>query len=187
MKLRHGVWCVLVAIIALLAGSCTLRAQDQDVAAAARANRAAHPNAASVPSISDQGPNDAEVAAGTLRMCLADNTSGRDRKDLAKWVFFAMAAHPEMKQYADANATAADESSKTMAALVTRLLTQSCAKEVKAAMKTGAGPEAVKLAFKTLGELAMQELMTDKSVQDAMGAFGRYVDQPRLNAVLADK
>ena len=34
-----------------------------------------------------------------LSRCLADNTSGRDRKDLARWVFFAMAAHPEIKQY----------------------------------------------------------------------------------------
>src|SRR5262245_1310891 len=76
----------------------------------------------------------AEQSLNALKTCLADSTSGKDRKDLAKWIFLAMAAHPEMKQHANAGtATAADESSKTIAALVTRLLTDSCANEIKAA------------------------------------------------------
>lgn len=130
----------------------------------------------------------AQEPADALKRCLADNTSGKDRKDLAKWVFFAMAAHPEMKQYLDANlAAAADESSKTMAALTTRLLTDSCANEVKAAMKTGQGAQAVSLAFEALGKLAMNELMTDKAVQDAMGSFARYVDQTRLKETIGGK
>jgi hypothetical protein len=102
-----------------------------------------------------------------LQTCLADNTSGRERKELAKWVFFAMAAHPELKQYTGADAAAAaDQSSRTMADIVARLLTDSRMSQVKAVMKTGHGDEAVKLAFKSLGELAMQELMGDKSVQE---------------------
>jgi len=176
MKLGYGLSCLMLAFVALFQGNSALLAQD--VAAAARANRA---SAASVkPGSAALEPIDA------LRTCVTDNTSGKDRKDLAKWVFFAMAAHPEIRQYADAKvADAADESSKTMAALVTRLLTDSCVSEVKAVMKTGQGSEAVKLAFTTLGALAMQELMADKAVQDAMGSFGRYVDQTRLNAALS--
>ncbi len=130
----------------------------------------------------------AQEPVDALKKCVADNTSGKDRKDLAKWVFFAMAAHPEIRQYADAKvAAAADESSKTMAALTTRLLTDSCVNEVRAVMKTGQGHQALFLAFDTLGRLAMQELMADKTVQDVMGSFARYVDQTRLNEVLAGK
>lgn len=129
-----------------------------------------------------QGPADA------LKMCVADNTSGKDRKDLARWVFISMAAHPEMKQYASANAAAdADETSQKMGALVTRLLTDSCANEVRAVAKSGQATEAVKVAFEYLGGLAMQELMADKTVQDTMGLFSHYVDQTRLNNVLAPK
>jgi hypothetical protein len=130
----------------------------------------------------------AQGPVNALKTCVTDNTSGRDRKDLAKWVFFAMAAHPEMKPYADAKVAAAvDESSQKMAALVTRLLTESCVNEVRAVMKTGQGSQALRFAFESLGQLAMQELMADKTVQDTMGLFQRYVDQTRLKEALADK
>ena len=174
MKLRS----MLVFVVFLLfQAASSLHAQD--VAAAARANRVNHP--AAVPSSPTEGFD-------ALRTCVADNTTGKDRKDLAKWVFFAMAAHPEIRPYADAKvADAADESARAMAALVTRLLTDSCVNEVKAVMSTGQGAQAVQLAFRTLGELAMQELMADKSVQDTMGSFGRYVDQAHLNQILAAK
>lgn len=32
-----------------------------------------------------------------LGSCLADNTTGKDRKELARWIFVAMSAHPEMR------------------------------------------------------------------------------------------
>src|SRR5579863_8064334 len=108
MKLRY---LVILSVIVLLQAPSALRAQD--VAAAARANRANH-------------DAQAQESVDALRTCVTDNTSGKDRKDLAKWVFFAMAAHPEIKPYAQANVSAAaDESSQKMAALVTRLLTDS--------------------------------------------------------------
>jgi hypothetical protein len=130
----------------------------------------------------------AQEPVAALKTCVTDNTSGRDRKDLAKWVFFAMAAHPEMKQYADGKVAAAvDESSQKLAALVTRLLTESCVNEVRAVMKTGQGSQALRYAFESLGQLAMQELMADKTVQDTMSLFQRYVDQTRLKEALADK
>jgi len=130
----------------------------------------------------------AQEPIAALKTCVTDNTSGRDRKDLAKWVFFAMAAHPEMKPYADTKiAAAVDESSQKLAALVTRLLTESCVNEVRAVMKTGQGSQALRYAFESLGQLAMQELMADKTVQDTMGLFQRYVDQTRLKEALVDK
>ena len=123
--------------------------------------------------------------AGALRTCVADSTSGKDRKDLAKWIFLAMAAHPEMRLHANASAAAAmEDSSRRMAALLTRLLTDSCVNETRAVMKTGSA-QSLKLAFEGLGQLAMQELMADQSVGDAMGQFERYLDQKRLTEILA--
>lgn len=123
-----------------------------------------------------------------LKTCLADSTSGKDRKDLARWIFLAMAAHPEMKPHAAANAAAAaDEASRTMGALVTRLLTVSCLNETRAVMETGKGSESMQIAFQGLGQLAMQELMTDKVVQDSMALFERYLDDKRLSEAFAPK
>ncbi|MFO6421697.1 hypothetical protein ACLBKS_15985 [Hylemonella sp. W303a] len=117
----------------------------------------------------------------SLPNCLADNTSGKDRKDLARWVFFAMGVHPEIKQYLASGAVnAKDEADKAMAGLLTRLMTESCSTQVKAAFKQG-GPIAIQSAFQTLGQLAMQELMTDVQVTVSMGAFQNYIDREKLN------
>src|ERR1700752_2421579 len=91
---------------------------------------------------------DAQPRSNSLTNCLADNTTGRDRKDLARWIFLSIAAHPEIKQYTSANVSAAvDQSARTMAALVTRLLTESCTKEIKAAGDLG---KSLDLAFRNL-------------------------------------
>src|SRR5262245_26345443 len=75
----------------------------------------------------------AQAQSDILGTCVTDNASGRDRKDLAKWIFLAMAAHPEIKQYATGISPATVEQlNRTMAALVTRLLTDSCANETRA-------------------------------------------------------
>ncbi len=121
--------------------------------------------------------------ANALERCLADGTTGKDRKELARWVFLAMAAHPEMKQLANATPAAVDESSRRTAALFNRLLADTCAKEVKAAMQ-GGGTQAIQPAFNVLGQLAMRELMGDKDVMGTMAVFERYIDQPRINAAL---
>ena len=128
-----------------------------------------------------------EESATALKSCLADNTSGKDRKDLARWIFLALAAHPELKQDASPNAAAAgDESSRTMAALVTRLFTESCVNETKAVLQ-GGQPQSLQFAFEALGQLAMRELMADKSVQASMSLFQQYIDQKRFSEALTAK
>jgi hypothetical protein len=133
--------------------------------------------------LSAQGPQ----PANALTDCLANNTSGKDRKDLAKWIFFAMAAHPEMKQYATSIAGVVDDNSRTVAALVTRLLTDACVNETRATVAGGQSAQAVQAAFAGLGGLAMRELMSDPSVQDAMTTFQRYFDQKKLIEAITPK
>lgn len=76
----------------------------------------------------------AQNTTQALSQCLAETTSGKDRKDLARWVFFAMASHPDIKQYASP-AVAAEETQthKTMAELFTRLLSESCLRQTQQA------------------------------------------------------
>lgn len=136
-------------------------------------------------SVAPQGPQPVDA----LSRCLADNTSGKDRRDLAKWIFLSIAAHPEIRQYASGNlASATDESSRSIAALFTRLLTESCVNETKAVVKAGGSTAtSFQFAFEGLGRLAMQELMADKSVNGSMLLFQRYLDQKRFADVLNPK
>jgi len=129
----------------------------------------------------------AQTPTADLSSCLADNTSGKDRKDLAKWVFLAMASHPEIRQYASADAAAGSQDTyKVTAALFTRLLADDCARQTQAAVKDG-GAVAIQVAFQSLGQLAMQELMSNKDVAANMGAFEKYLDKDKLNKALAPK
>lgn len=130
--------------------------------------------------LASAGSAHAQSQADPLGVCLADNTTGRDRKDLARWLFLAMAAHPDIKEFAVPTATTAmDDSAKFMGGLVTRLLTESCAEQAKTAIKSG-GTNAFVIAFRKLGEVAMQEIMADPAVNAAIGQFEKYLDQERL-------
>jgi hypothetical protein len=124
----------------------------------------------------------------SFNTCLSDSTSGKDRKDLAKWVFLAMAAHPELRnQLAPGTATAMEESSKRVAELIVRLLAQDCVQQTKAILKGSPTSQTFEAAFSRLGQLAMQELMTEQSVQAAMGQFEKYLDKKRLDDALIGK
>jgi hypothetical protein len=123
----------------------------------------------------------AQVPTEALSRCLADNTSGKDRKDLARWVFFAMASHPEIKQFAAPDmASASEEVHRVIAGTFTRLLADSCLTQTQAAFKQG-GSKAIKVAFQTHGQLAMQELMSNQDVNASMSRFEKLIDQAKLS------
>jgi hypothetical protein len=130
---------------------------------------------------------DAQQPGEDLRTCLANNTSGEDRKDLMRWVLRSLAAHPEM-QVADANqVNRMEESSRRMGELVTRLLSDACATQTRTAIKAESGAQTLELAFQSLGGLAVAELTTDAAVKQSLGQFMRYVDMARLKDVLTGR
>ncbi len=95
-----------------------------------------------------------------------------------------MSSHPELRQYASSEAgRVVDSTNQTVAALFESLITESCASEAKAAFREK-GSAGIGSAFEALGALAMQELMSNDDVKAAMGAFEKYVDNGKVNAVL---
>lgn len=122
-----------------------------------------------------------------LSTCVADNTSGKQRKDLARWVFLSMAAHPDLKQYTSPEADVArTPTDKSVATLFEFLITEQCATEANATF-TELGTPGLQVAFETLGRLAMQELMSNADANAAMATFERYVDNEKVNAALHSK
>lgn len=124
-------------------------------------------------------PSFAQSETDALSRCIADNTTGKDRRDLAKWLFIAMAAHPDMKSISNVPAPVADDTTRVAGSMFTRLLADACPNEVRAAIKSG-GPVAIQAAFQVLGQLAMQELMTNRDVTAAMSMLDRYLDKQKL-------
>ena len=130
----------------------------------------------------------ADSAANDLATCMTDNTTGKDRKDMARWIFIAMAAHPEMKDISAVTPEAREAASKGMAALVTRLLTEQCVTQARALIGQGANvTNALTTSFGALGQVAMRELMADPRVNDETRDFTKYLDRQKFEAALRPK
>lgn len=123
--------------------------------------------------------------AGELGGCLVDSLNGKERKELAKWIFFAIAAHPEIKSYSSASDKDIKETDKSVGKLITRLLTENCPRELRKANK--ADPSALQKAFELVGRVAMQELMTDNNVTKSISNYAHYVNEEKINKVLLEK
>ncbi len=115
--------------------------------------------------------------------CLVDSLDGKERKALAKWIFFAMAAHPEIEEYGQISAAARSESDQEVGNLITRMLTEDCAQQLLVAHK--ADPLAVQKAFELVGQVAMQELMTNQAVMLAITRYTSHTDQAKIGALLS--
>ncbi|MDX1739276.1 MAG: hypothetical protein R3261_13630 [Alphaproteobacteria bacterium] len=123
------------------------------------------------------------AGAPDLGTCLVDSLTGKERKHLAKWIYFAIAAHPEMSSYSNIKQNDRVKIDQYIGTLVTRLLAEDCASEFKSAQK--ANPIALQRAFELVGQVAMQELMTNQDVQASIVSYVKYTDQNKIQEVLA--
>ncbi len=123
--------------------------------------------------------------ADDLGVCLVDSLNGKERKALAKWIFFAIAAHPDINSYSNASSDDIQKSDVYIGKLITRLLTENCPGELRKA--NAADPMAIQNAFELVGKVAMQELMTDENVMRSITNYANYVDQEKLQTVILGK
>jgi hypothetical protein len=121
----------------------------------------------------------AQVPA-VLGKCIVANITASDRQDLARWVFFSMAAHPEVKQFSNARAEAADVAARKVGALFTRTMRDECAKEVQEAARTK-GPPVVPSAINFFTQLGVQELMTNRDVLSTLSSFSQFADREGID------
>lgn len=128
-------------------------------------------------------PTVAQTATDSLGRCLADSTTGKERKDLARWLFTAMAAHPEIKAMSKVTEADVDQVTRSAAATFTKLIAETCAKETKAAVAEG-GTAAIQAGFGVLGQMAMQELMSNPQVAAAIGGLEKHMDRAKVEAAL---
>lgn len=122
----------------------------------------------------------------TASTCLTDSTTGRDRKDLVKWVYLAMSKHPDIEGLSAWTPSGEEESARRVGALFTRLIADDCPDEMNA-MVSEHGASSVSVAFEVVGRVAMQELMAHPNVQGVIAELERHADQARIAPVLETK
>ncbi|MDF0604293.1 hypothetical protein HZU77_001330 [Neisseriaceae bacterium TC5R-5] len=128
----------------------------------------------------------AGTATDALAVCMQDSTTGKDRKDLSRWIITSISTHPEMQSLFSVTQQTRLNADKTMAALVTKLVTESCLSQTQAAIEQE-GASALVTAFGALGRVAMQELMSNSAVNKATSEFAKYMDEKKINARLYEK
>jgi hypothetical protein len=128
-------------------------------------------------------PAAATPSTDAAEVCFADSTTGKDRKVLGRWIFLAIAAHPEIAGMASATPAEVEQAERDVAALFTRLVTEDCAAEIKQLIATD-GPDSIGLPFGYLGRMAMQELMSNEAVNARVTGFQKYVDSAKIDEAL---
>ena len=68
-------------------------------------------------------PAFAETSEEKLSTCITNTTIGKERKDLARWIFTVMAVHPELSGMSTISAEKRDEISKLTANTFTSIMT----------------------------------------------------------------
>lgn len=123
--------------------------------------------------------------AQKLGVCFVDSLNGKERKELAKWMYFGMSKHSTIKRYSRVSQTDFDNMNKYIGALITRLMTEDCPSISKLAME-GNGTEILGYAFGVVGEVAMKELMNEPNVEKSLSAFDQYLDEEKFNQAFND-
>lgn len=124
--------------------------------------------------------------ADSLSSCMAESMTGKERKQVAQWLFFAMAKHPDMAKFSFITRSDEDKINQFVGTLITRLLTENCPAQTKRAV-TEEGSVGMSNAFESLGRVAMQELLADKEVTGYFSGYEKFLDKEKLNALIPKK
>lgn len=127
----------------------------------------------------------AGAAGEALSQCLTDSTTPDDRRALVRWIFSAIAVHPDLKEFTTIDAAKREQIESESVAVFERLIIKDCTAQTRSALMQE-GTEGFQAAFKTLGELAMGGVVEDTQVQASMAQLGERIDKQRvLQALLA--
>ena len=131
-------------------------------------------------------PAKANSSVENLSTCLANSTTGKDRKDAVKWIFVAISTHPEIEKLVNITSETRDKYHKLYADLVTRLLTVDCKNEARAAMEKN-GTRSLEKSFESLGVVAMQELMNHHEVKASMSKYASFLNKEKLKVLYREQ
>jgi hypothetical protein len=128
------------------------------------------------------GTAEAGLYSDDMARCLVASTSPKDKTILVRWIFAISSLHPDVADISRISAAGRVELDRSVAALFERLVTDSCRKQSAAAIRYE-GAMAFQQSFGVLGQVAMQELMTNKNVGAGVQGFIKYMDKAKIEAL----
>jgi hypothetical protein len=127
------------------------------------------------PASAAQAPS-REAQETALSQCVVMRTNGADRTLTAQWIFSAMARSPHIANLAAVPDQKRIEIDQAFAQLLTRLVIKDCLAEVRPLASANI-QDAFERVGGALGEVAMQELMGDPSVNKAIANYTDYLSE----------
>jgi len=121
----------------------------------------------------------------TLGKKLVSSTTSQEKALFVRWMFVAMALHPDLKDMSSITPAQREEANRAVANLMTKMLTQTCAVEAKEAVKYE-GASAIEGAFNLFGQIAARELFTNKEVSGGLAELQKYFDSKAIEQALSD-
>jgi hypothetical protein len=127
-------------------------------------------------------PASAGLYTDDLTRCVVAKATDADKLAFVRWMFSAMSAHPGVKDLASSTPDERAALSKQAGNLITRLLTEDCRPQTLTALKYE-GVGAITGSFEVLGKVAMQGLMSDPGVQQAMSGLRSPENDKKFEAL----
>jgi hypothetical protein len=121
----------------------------------------------------------AEPYADALGKCMVGATTTAEKTTLVRWIFAMMALHPDVQTSSAVTSEQRTALAKQTGQLVQRLLTESCAKEARDAIRYE-GSSTLQSSFSLLGQVAARELFINPKVAEGLAEFSQYIDGKKL-------
>jgi hypothetical protein len=116
---------------------------------------------------------------------LVASTTPAEKAICVRWMFVAMALHPDLKDMASVTAEQREEANRAFAKLVTRMLTETCATEAREAVRYE-GSSAIESAFNIFGQVAGRELFTNPAVSKGLADLVKFCDTKAIQEALTE-
>ncbi len=121
-----------------------------------------------------------------LGVCISKSIAPEEGDALMQFIFVAMSRHPSLKPYTTISAAQEEDIAARAGAAMTRLLTEACREQTRAALKSGSVQAAFQSAFSPVGVDAMRRMMRDPAVAQTMTTLVRHMDQEQFTKMMLD-
>lgn len=128
-------------------------------------------------------PVRAGVYSDDLSRCLIESSSAQDKIVLVRWMFTSMSLHPAVEPISSVSQEDFEQTSREMAQLFQRLLTEDCSEEAAKAIRYE-GMAALGAGFSAFGNVAGQELFAHPKVNAGLSTLTKYLDEQKLQSEL---
>ncbi|MCK7608433.1 hypothetical protein M0D70_03050 [Acinetobacter portensis] len=121
-----------------------------------------------------------------LEQCLDNNISKNDKSQLAKYIFFSIAANPDFSKYVNIPANELISSDKKIAKIYERILIKNCSTEIRDVIKNE-GTNALESAFEFLGRTSMVNIMSNETVQNRMLGPSQHMNDKKISKTIKEQ